>query len=84
MQIMNMYEVRQCQYLTLVDCPHDAECWPAYFIKWLPSGDDLPQNDAPTEDVAFLTVVTPYDKRNDDLKNQKDETESTASNQEAK
>ena len=47
-----------CKVLTVVNCPHDPEGGPPDLIERLPAGDHLPQNDAPAEHVALLTVVT--------------------------
>lgn len=44
--------------LTSVHGPHDAESRSADLLEGLPASDDLPQDDAPAENVTLLTVVT--------------------------
>lgn len=39
-----------------MDSPHDSEGRASQLIKGLVSGDDLPQDDAPAEDVTLLGV----------------------------
>lgn len=40
--------------------PHDPEGWSSDLIKGLPACDHLPKNNAPTEHVTLLAVVTAY------------------------
>lgn len=47
-------------FLTSVDGPHDTKCWTTNLIEGFLACDDLPQDDAPAEDITLLTVVTTY------------------------
>lgn len=44
--------------LTIMNGPHNAKGWSSDFIKGLPASDHFPQNDAPAEHIALLTVIT--------------------------
>lgn len=44
----------------IVNSPHDSEGRAPNLIKWLPPGNDLPENDTPAEHITFLTVVAAF------------------------
>lgn len=43
--------------------PHDPERRSSDLIEGFPAGDDFPEDDAPAEDVALLTVIAACEHR---------------------